>query len=290
MHNPLFSLDRYAVMFWTQDHPGTTVYRTALDPGNPLKFLLTHPRAGISNLARFGGGLVTVLPREMGPMVFLGGLLLYFTGFKREVDHRWRWTVLGAFTVISLVSAATIPFNDANYLTLVPWMALLAAVWFTRAMGVLVGWRRTAVVLLLGTVIFLSAWRERGVLPSQGTQQTVKTLMTLAPSFPQQPIVVVTDVPYLAAWYLDRPTLWLPARAEDMRAVSEQAGVSLVFYLSSALDGWPAAEGARAFQELRASRQVPTTLHEIPLGVQDRLFVPAGPGEQGAAGTEAPPG
>jgi hypothetical protein len=286
MHNPLFTLDRYAVMLATREHPGFTVYRTSLNPGDPWKFLVTHPRVGIANLARLGNGLGTVLPRAMGPLVFVGGVLLYFTGLKRDVDHRWRWTVLSAFAAISLVTALTIPFTEANYLTLVPWMALLAGVWLTRAVALLVGWRRLAVTVLLGTVVFLSAWRERGVLPAGGTQQTILTLAKLAPNLPPKSMLVVTDVPQLVVWYLDQPALWLPTRLEDMRTVSDQAHMLPVLYLSSALDGWPPSQGARAFQQIRASQQPPNGYKEASLGGGDRLFYPAPAGEQGA--TETP--
>lgn len=277
VRSPFFTLDRYAAMLLTDTFPGTTVFRSVSYPGNPYLFLVRHPQAMLANLVRLGAGIQGQLALAVGVVPLVGVLLLFLSPLRGELDSRWRSLFVCLALAIVASTGLLMPFAAANYVPLLPLLCILGAVFLRRLLEGLSGRARavTAVVLalaLVGPVVRV------GLTPSRtegdAMAPSAANLRALAPQAPPD-LVVLTDAPRLAAWYLDRPAVWLPAGERDMTAVQQAlAGRPVAFFLTRRLAQWPPHEGAAPYQGLLMGAP-PKGLQDVPLPYRgDRLLRP----------------
>lgn len=284
--NPLFTLDRYACMLMTPEHPGTSVYRTLEAPGNPYVYLATHPTVVLVNLIRLAAGFRDQLAPALGVVPLVAALVLCLTPLRQESDRGWRRILLAMGLGVIVATGVTIPFTTANYLPLLPLVCLLGAVCLTRLVGALSGVPRAVGIAVVG--IALVAPPLLGRAPSDGAEwaATAANLQALAQQSPEG-MLAITDAPGIVAWNLDRPALWLPARQEDLQALEQRSQASSVFFLTRALSRWSPADGAAPYQALAFGTATPQGLQRVQLPVPgDALLVPGGTG--GESGGQAP--
>ena len=294
--SPFFSLDRYAAMLLTDAHPGSTVYRTVARPGNPYVFLLTHPQAVLANLLRWSDGMVRQFPNTLGVVAIIGAALLYITPLKSDSDRTWRWLLALCILVIAATTAVEMPFTAANYVPLLPLVALLGGIAFLRLLRRLRGWQKGLTFAALAVLMVVPAWRAGGVLASAAPTRFTAANLAVMGYEAQGPMLVITDVPKLAAWYAGMPAVDLPATGPDLQAVFKADTIGPpVFFLSQNLGRWPQADRVDAYKQLLYSREPPRGMQELRLPLPgDRVFVqaPSGPaqGEGATQPTEPSPG
>jgi len=294
--SPFFSLDRYAAMLLTDAHPGSTVYRTVARPGNPYVFLLTHPHAVLANLLRWTDGMARQFPNTLGVLAVVGAALLYMTPLKSDSDRTWRWLLVLCTVAIAATTAVEMPFTAANYLPLLPLVALLGGIAFLRLLRRLQGWRKGLTFVALAVFMVFPAWRAGGMLPTTPSTRTTAAIFKLLSARAQGPALVITDVPKLAAWYFATPAVELPAGAPDLQAVLKANNVGPpVFYLSAGLRDtrrWLRADRVDPYLQLQSSPEPPRGMNEVDLPVRtDRMFMPAptGPTPEGQGSQPSEP-
>ena len=173
-----------------------------------------------------------------------------------------------------LVTAFTIQFTVVNFMSLLPIAALLAAIALVRLVRGLEGWRAAIVGGALAVFLVIPAWARPQTTPPAEARLTIANLQWLSRNAPRD-VVVISDVPQLVAWYMDRPAVWLPATQGDLQVVVSSAKAPVVLFLSRGLARWPTADGARFYQELLMGREVPPGFAEVTLPAPGgRLLVP----------------
>ncbi len=277
-HNPLFTLDRYGAMLLSGPYPGSSAYRSVANPGNPLLFLLHHPRTLAANAIRWGAGVQGDLATGLGVLPLVGALLLCVTPLRSVDDRPWRWLLAAIAAGIVLATGVTMPFAIANYLPLLPLVALLGAIFLTRLFGRLEVAPRRIAVTLLWAAMLIPVVLAPSPTGASGLTMTATNLLGVARGLPPE-TVVLTDSPWQAAWYLDRTAVWLPTGQADLTAVQQRCTEGpIVFFLTRALQRWSRQDSAVPYQALLITPRPPEGLLDVPLHYPgDRFLVPAPP-------------
>ena len=250
--NSAFGLYWYGLLENTSQFPGESIWRTMVEPPNPILYLMLHP---VELLSKVGGGLsryraagLTMLEPVM-VVLFVVALFGAPAGGHRK---RLAWVVLTSLG-FSVGLACLLP-TDPHFL--IVWSPLLACV----AAAQLVAWAQTnlgsfsirlgkgqpvlitlapaAVRLLVSTglvgfvafplVIYFGQLRPVDDRAIQEAAQAVNKRIPVGG-------VVLTDRPALMAWYLNRPSLWLCQHEADLARLEEVVGKIQGVYISPAL-------------------------------------------------------
>jgi tetratricopeptide (TPR) repeat protein len=250
VHRPLFSLYWYEALAGTASYPGESVWRMVSAP-DPLVFVFTHPRQCLHKLfvglAEFRGAAFSVVD----PIVaFLFVVSLFSTGTSR----RWRW-LAGLVTggiVLTVMGGCMLQLEPALVVSWLPLVCIVAAVqlvqWIEDNVGHLIvpgievtfprsksairrheppqrrRWGRISLppriarALTYGVVIVLVGCplvAYVGLTRPTSTTAAHASFRPLAFWLPKD-TAVMTDQPAFAAWYAERPCVWLFQREEEL--------------------------------------------------------------------------
>ena len=276
--NPFFTLRSTELLGQTKAYPGNSLYRRYAEhlPGY-VAFAVRNPKA-IFEKVRSGLAVfylrIAVLAGAFVTPFFLVAILCRLGD---EDFERWRNMIYAVFIVIALTLALLIA-APRLLAPLGPVITVIATAYFWRLLDERTkdlqrSWKgravTTAVVILLVAQMFpfLTA-----VTPGQPTMgPTPSALDTACTQLRERTTgAVVTDIPWLVAWKVDREALWLPQTQVDLRKVENAVGPFRWMLLSPALSRVAAVEGLETWRGLWQACQRADVRHG-DFVVRDRL-------------------
>lgn len=255
-HNPLFTLDSYALVMFTRAHPGHTLFRIADASALRLPALVAEEPRGLLGKELLGLGSAY---RTIAPLVGLYVVGFFVIALMRRLagprQNFLRVMVVLLLVFLGVIGAAHNPSAEL-FFVLVPLIVVLCAGYFVVLAR---EWIRTTVGQAAAVAIFVLiaaypafvSWalpQPKGISDKANLDYLRRTLPPNA--------VVVTDIPWAVAWYAQRPAVWLPLDWRDFQRVQRKIGVDAI-YFSALLPGYPSSEQALAWQRLYAERGVP---------------------------------
>jgi len=220
---------------------------------NGLRSVFRNLRLGFTDLIHFGAQSLLVL-------LFFAGILI------RAKDRHAEWARIALYVAIAteLLYGAVARPDSFLLLAYIP----LIIVWGTFALIELIqrlGYRRpiyrfallaAAVAVATGQAIIATNPAEAFTQQDRDRFASTWYMERMFEDDLDADAVIVSNVPWHTAWYLDRPSIWLPPRYEDLMRITMQADekIEFAFLAGYALsdadpsyDTWEAA-----FREQRA--------------------------------------
>jgi tetratricopeptide (TPR) repeat protein len=251
VYRPLFSLYWYEALTNTSSYPGESVWRVFPAPQSPLAFVLTHPRQALHKVfvgfAEFRGAAFTVVD----PLV---AFLFVASLFSTTLGLRWRQLagLVAAGIVLTILGGCLLRPEPALLVAWLPLVCVVAAAqlahWiennvshFTfpgieitfprskesarrhepprrRQLGRFSLPPRVARVFAYAAVLLVVAYPLAAYIalahptPVGWIHTSFRPLAFWVP----EDAAVMTDQPAMAAWYTDRPCVWLFQHEQEL--------------------------------------------------------------------------
>jgi 4-amino-4-deoxy-L-arabinose transferase-like glycosyltransferase len=236
--NPFFSWRWYEAEMGTLTNSGNTLYRSyQMDVPSPLTFLLYHPGEIYDKLLQGLIRLYGVPATLVGPVALSFFLVAILVPLGDASFERLRYVLYATFVLLCLALCWIMPSPRLLY-PLAPLVAVIAAGLFLRVLTPLVkryAPREQARALTWAVVLFLflealplTVDLVRRTRP-QDAQQMAQVKQLCRQVADSTSGVIVSDVPWLTAWYGGRTSLWLPRGWDDL--VRLEANVGQIQYL-----------------------------------------------------------
>jgi 4-amino-4-deoxy-L-arabinose transferase-like glycosyltransferase len=192
-------------------------------------------RLGVSDLFRYGAQSVLVV-------LFLAGILI------RSKNRQAEWLRVALYVAIGidLVYGSFVRPDGFLLLPYLPFMMVVGAfvlvelisrLGYTRALS---SYALVVVVILvaIGQMVISTNPADALTKADQDRHTTTWYLENLFPEVLEPDTVVLSNVPWHTAWYLDRPSIWLPPEYEDLMRLRMQADqpITFAFLAGYALD------------------------------------------------------
>lgn len=221
--NPVFGLQGFELLMNTDFYPGASGYRmTPQDvvPGTSIIF------AVVKKLFVQSGKLIEQLP-EMGAAWVLAFFLpSLFFGFRDPAAGVVRRMVIYSFLALF---AATVMFTIeiGLFTALVPALLVFAVSYFLHLMqqAKLARPYQVTVGALLALTLLFPIFGNRN--PEAETElRSEAQIAARLTQWSRRDEIILTDKPWMVAWYANRPALWVPAvepRVKEMRSRFKEA-------------------------------------------------------------------
>ncbi|SER27572.1 glycosyltransferase family 39 protein [Natrinema salaciae] len=233
--DPLFSLYRYELLMYTAIYPYDTLYRM-FDPVDPVGFFLTYPgimlRKAATNAMALSVDIPTLFRNFLVPALAIGGFLEFYPSKHRNL-------VLGIVLMIvsQLIALSFFLPHTRLFVPFAPFVVIFASAFVYRKFeqGREYGRPLLAVVLIIvllapNVVVLssLSAQQPSNVVTDDDASEYAENEdLEFIREHTDEDAVIVSDAPWVVAWYADRPSVWLPAQYEEMR--NRISGVEYVY-------------------------------------------------------------
>jgi hypothetical protein len=192
-------------------------------------------RLGLNDLFRYGAQSVLVV-------LFVAGLLI------RSKNRQAEWLRVALYVAIGidLIYGSVARPDDFLLLPYVPFMMVVGAFVLIELIGRL-GYTRAlssyalvavAIVVAIGQTVVATNPADALTKADQDRHATTWYLENLFPEVIEPDAVVLSNVPWHTAWYLDRPSIWLPPEYQDLIRLRMQADqpITFAFLAGYALD------------------------------------------------------
>ena len=232
--NPVFTFRTTETIMATRSNPGNTLYRQFTTAYPSLAWYMIDRPVEMMEKVRSGVMMMyRTLPSIAGwyvtPFFLVGIVVVLGTKTFERLRYLWYAMFLTVFATLTVVAAA-----ERLLIPLGPCAGVLAAGFFLRLVDTRLGdvvpqvrrrYLTLAIALLVGLhalPLLLSLFRFREVSPQvREAVRTVEWVREVA-SITDGPII--TDVPWLFAWYADRTAIWLPKTRADLRNLEDKVG------------------------------------------------------------------
>jgi len=216
-HRARGAFDIHPMLLYTAEYPGYSSSRTlgANLPG-PLQFVSSHLGAFALRFVKDAAGYLIDVLDGFGPLaigIAVAGAL--WGGFNREIIRRH--APLFVAVGLQILAMSALERNPLFLIPIVPLILVLLGIAAAPALGrVRHGRALTALLLVIalergGRLLYQRADAARRFPPVPA--DTAPELMKRAPGWPRAGLLL-SDAPDWIAWYLDRPALLLPLRAQ----------------------------------------------------------------------------
>jgi len=265
--NPLFTYRWTEAIMGTWSHSGNTVYRSWDVPTEGvLAFTIQSPREVYHKMRNSLLYLRPTVTSVGGPFIvafFWVAILIPLGGVGFE---RVRKALYASFVLLIVLLSVLGP-SPRLVTPLSPIVTVIGLALFCQLLDRRLGrmperernrWRALGIGLLVAVhVLPLALTMMPGFPTYYAHGAALQRAADELDCFVEEGRPVVTDVPWVVAWYGDRPALWLPHRAVDMRRIEQEVGRIKYLVLTPALvrvaDSEKATGWARAWQ--RALRE-----------------------------------
>jgi 4-amino-4-deoxy-L-arabinose transferase-like glycosyltransferase len=209
--NPLFGLHGEEILMNTKLYPGYLAYR--MTPGDITPGMGLF-QSVVRKILLSAGQVIQAFPQVTASWVLAFFLPSLFFRFRNPASNQVRTVVMYCFLGI-FVGCLLFTLQMPLFVATIPTMLIFAVAYMiyliqqaqmSRGSLVWVGALVVvAVVYPLATQIFLQDKTPR--LKEAGPAR-------LLAQFVQKDEIVLSDEPWIAAWYADRPSLWIPTKTE----------------------------------------------------------------------------
>jgi hypothetical protein len=243
--DPLFTFRWNEGVMGTYSYPGNTLYRMWDEqPPGPARFCLQAPREMYQKVRSSLLSLRSVMVNMGGPFVsafFWVAILipLGVAGYERVRKSVYILLLL-LIGVLSLLGA-----SPRLLVPLTPFVSVTAMALFVQLLSRRVApldeirqkrWRSIGIGMLLAVHIVPLMLVMMPGFPTYYSQgPALERAVRELDSFVDEGRPVVCDVPWVIAWYGNRPSLWLPLRSTDMRRIESEVGRVEFMVLTPAL-------------------------------------------------------
>lgn len=249
--NPFFTFRWYEIMMDTMTNPGNTLYRSyRTDVQSPLTFMLHSPLEIYDKLHTGASALYGVLVFVAGPYTLAFFIVPILVQMGNVAFERLRYLVYATYVLLFCALCLVLPSARMMY-PLAPIIAIIAAAFFFRVLTPLVRryapreeHRYTVVAvavlmlvtsgpLLLNLTMRTRPWVEPPIVRAAKLAEQVAEATT-GP--------IITDQPWLTAWYGKQTSIWLPRSWDDLERMQLDIGQVQYMLLTPAVAQWEAAE------------------------------------------------
>ncbi len=225
--NPFFTLRWQEMKMGTRTNPGNTLYRSYLQPREVpgyAAYCIAHPREIFDKIRNGIATLYAVPAQDVG--VFLAAFFIVgiMVPLGRRPFERLRYLIYALFVCMIIALAFVVPASRLLD-PLIPIVTVISCGFFFRVlqqrleplapreyrryMGVAIG--LLGIAHVFPTLLVMTLPRNT---PDAGPERQVIALCQQVGELVDGP--VVTDVPWLIAWYGKREAIWLPKTIEDL--------------------------------------------------------------------------
>jgi len=267
--SPFYTLRSLETVMGTRTHSGNTLYRS-FDPAPPglPEYTAAHPREIYEKL-HDASLVIEPAALSLAGLVFTSFFLVaILVPLGNEAFDRLRLALYAVICLVAIGLSFIVP-DRRGLLPAAPTVIVVAAVFFYQLLDLRLRplserlrtrWATIAVVLLLGLhslPLLLQLMPGRSNTPFQPTtvKRAVNELnhLTSEMSGGSQGAAVrpvYTDLPWVVAWYGDRPAIWLPQSDIDVRRMEQQIGPVRWLVLTPQIIGVAQGEKAQGWAEL----------------------------------------
>lgn len=268
---PFFTLSSYETIMGTRSHSGNTLYRSFDEsPSTFVNYAFHHPREIYEKMRDAALVLEPTILALAGAVMMPFFLVAIIVPLGNTFFDRFRLAIYAM--LILLVVALTLVVPDRRLLLpLVPIISLIGVIFFYQLLDLRIRplserlkarWTTAAVILLLffhglPLILQLAPGRANLALQPVTIRRAAGELNSLtkdaAGGAAASHSPVVTDVPWAVAWFANRPAVWLPVTAVDVRRVEGAIGqlrwLVLTPQLLSIAEGEKAEGWARLWEQ-----------------------------------------
>lgn len=261
--NPFFSWRWYETAMETMTNPGNTLYRTyRADIQSPLTFVVYHPVEVYNKLHQGVMTLYGVLATLSGPFALGFFVVAILVPLGNSATERLRYVLYATYILLFIVLCWVKPSPRLIY-PMGPMVALIGAALFFRVLTPLTSryapreqaryqaWG-VALFVLLQAVPLLGnlANRDRpGIRATAEVEEACRQVADLTSG------VIVSDVPWLTAWYAERTSVWLPRSWDDLDRLQQDVGQIQYLLLTPTVAQWENAERTGEWVKLWSAAQ-----------------------------------
>ncbi len=260
--DPFFTYRWTEAVMGTMTHSANTLFRTWNEsPPGFISFAMDAPREMYQKVRT---GLLYLRPVVVdtgGPFIavfFWVAILIPLGGLGFERIRKAVYATIVLLTIVLSVLGA----SGRLVAPLAPFMTVVGLALFCELLNRRVGrlpelpkrrWRSTGTAILLAVHIIPLALVMMPGFPTYYTQGVaLQRAANELNSFLEEGRPVITDVPWVVAWYADRPAIWLPFQPVDARRIESEIGRVDSLLLTPALvtvaENEKATDWARAWQ------------------------------------------
>jgi hypothetical protein len=230
--NPFFTFHCAESVMMTRSHPGNTLYRQfTTDVPSWIGYAFTRPMEVIqkvrSDVETLYPVLLTIGGLFVTPFFLVGSLVTLGSATFERLRYLWYFMYLAVFTVAAFV----LP-SDRFLIPLGPVAGVIGVGLFFRLMDTKVGDlapREHARYMGIGVAALvilqclpLTFTLFRGATPEAERLARIEGTVREVAGLTNGPII--TDVPWLVAWFADRPAIWLPKTVADLKNLQDKVG------------------------------------------------------------------
>ncbi len=231
--NPFFTFRWQEMIMQTRTNPGNTLYRSYLQdvPSFPA-YLVEHPREIYEKTRRGTAEMYGVLATLAGPYLsafFIVAIMLRLgsAGFERL---RYLLYAMFACVFIALVFVLAAPRLLSP---LAPIVTVISCGFFFRVLQQRLEplppkQHRTYLGLAIGVLVVLQVFPTALAITVQrrpGEEAPAREMIAWCQDVAQRTDgPIITDVPWLIAWYGQREAIWLPRTIHDLRGMERDFG------------------------------------------------------------------
>ena len=229
--NPFFTWRWYETTMATRSNPANTLYRSFPDQLMTLPtYILVYPLEIYEKLRKGMAQLYTTLASFAGPYVTPFFLVAILVPLGTRHFERIRYLVYAMFGAVVLALLVVLPADRLLY-PLAPMATIIAAGFYLRLFRPLIqncGPRERIryTVLAVGVLLILHALPLGLALTTRdrsSREQTVQNWTAQASELAEG-APIITDIPWLVAWYTETPAVWLPRSFQDLDRMQAQVG------------------------------------------------------------------
>jgi hypothetical protein len=242
--NPIFALRGLEVWMYTNTYPGQYAYRMAPEDLAPGSQLLTDV---VKKLLLGAGQVVQAFPQVTASWVlafFLPSLLFDFTS---PATNRVRRMLMFCFLAV-FIGTLLFGLHMPLFTCTIPTMLVFSVAFLLHLIqqARLSRYSTVLTTLLLGGAVIYPLLSDVALTPKRQASRHVAAAKDLG-QLAKRDDVMLSDQPWLTAWYADRPSVWIPASDRQVSDLRKQFSSARWLFLTEQVqgfsDGWRTVYG-----------------------------------------------
>lgn len=226
--NPLFTLQKYEIVMGTDVRQGVSLYRT-FQPIEPIKFIISYPISVIKKVVMGIRGLFFGIPRIL-PNFFVPALAL--AGLLDMKKHEKKFNFFLSTLVMIVIQAMGLAVINALPRLFIPFVPVVIILASHKIVGIVDASRKTNIrKVLIGLFVVIIIFANIAGIFTRDYPQSFYVRegeIHYIISTVGENETIVTDKPWMTAWYCERTSIWFPVTYQSMEM--HLPGVNYVYF------------------------------------------------------------